>query len=132
MRGPTTLMNGMRSGDYHSKERCSQKTIASANDIPTNDVQRNYRPYERCPTELSPLRTMSNGTIAPTNDVQRNYRPYERCPTELSPLRTTPNELSLVLRKLADSVITFQRKKGVLGAKSKPFRHSATPEFSVL
>jgi hypothetical protein len=42
MRGPTTLMNDMRSGDDHSKERCSQRTIAPANDMATNRPEERY------------------------------------------------------------------------------------------
>jgi hypothetical protein len=96
MRGPTTLMNDLRSGDDHSKERCSQersplrtiwRRIALKNGMALD------HPKERYGDE-SPRRTITG--------------PAD--PKEQRPKRTTPNELTLVLRNSIDSVITFPLK----------------------
>jgi hypothetical protein len=122
----------------------AQKMIASANDVPRNKrcgsqptlrtmFQKNDRLCERCSEKWSPLRTIWLRIALRTNRPA-NESPCERCsPKKWSPLRTiwlrialrtTPNELSLVLWKSEDSVITFQRKRGFLALNRSP---SGTP-----
>jgi hypothetical protein len=63
VRGPMTLMDGLRSGDDHSDERCGDEwpyiTIVLVNNHPKSDAATNDPKEQRSWSELSPQITMT-------------------------------------------------------------------------